>query len=173
MNEPKTTDTELLECLMGLAEKHARKVVLELQQEILPTWSTWDQNGKLEVFATPWQNDFEKHAAELFVRLKMIEQGTAVYSFINEAWATTQPTGWKPGDPFVRPMEDLSNRREMVIAIASTVREKIHRAWQIKRDSEGKAIALELETDTRHVSGWIASLLDGLYEEREGQKPSN
>lgn len=146
-----------LDSLLDLAGQHAHTVLVKLRMDkLLPQWLIVGPDGVPEIYATPWNNEADKLAAEVLIRTKMRKQKTVMYSFVGEAWVSEQRPGWKPGDPISR-----TNRREMVNALACSSSEKKSRSWAILRDSRGRVIGLQEElSGGLLVGGWVDSLLD-------------
>jgi hypothetical protein len=151
-----------VENMLIAAEAQARQVILEKQGELPPTWVLVDAQGQVEVEMTPWRDVFEKYMAEIFIRAKIKKHNVVAYSFLVEAWMANAPKGWEPGkDPPIRASQ-RPERKECVVACAVTKEKKHWAFWEIKRDPQGKAIALEPqhEHEKGAGAGWMSELLD-------------
>ena len=151
-----------LEKLLDLAGDHARAVMIGLQHELLPMWSIIDAKGELLVRATPWQNEHEKHLAEIFIRAEIAKRNAVAYSLVIEAWEAWQPLGWDPQkEPLTernRPSKRV-DRREVVIALAVDKERTVWRKWWTRRDWNDQVVALELAEELPgEKQSWMADL---------------
>jgi hypothetical protein len=150
-----------IENMLIAAEAQARQVILEAQEELQPTWVLVNADNKVEIQMTPWRDDFEKFMAEIFIRAKIVKNGVVAYSFLVEAWMVDAPKGWDPEkDPPMRASQQ-PNRKECVVACAVTREKKRWLMWEIKRSSDGQALALEPKhiNEVEKIEGWMSNLL--------------
>jgi hypothetical protein len=135
-----STEPIALEKLLDLAGQQAEMVCLKLQHTLNPTWVMGSSDGKMAILITPWGDDVEKRLTERLVRKLMREREVVAYSVVSEVWIGKG----KPGKPYV-PARLQPDRREGVVAVASNGKEALYRSWIIKRDSDKKVVALELQ----------------------------
>ena len=150
---------EILSHLAELAGEHARNVLVELQQNLMPSWVLIDKSGAFHIEATPWKNQVEKDLARVFMRQQMRQLGVRAYSLVVEAWAAVAPEGWKPGDPHL-PSSQHPDRREVVIAFATDGESIQWRQWATRRNHLEQVVALEkTDFDGSKTSSWMTNLL--------------
>jgi hypothetical protein len=137
-------------------------VLLQLKQDLMPSWVMFTRDHKVEIIATPWRNDLEKRLSERSLRDLVRKKQIVAYSFLSEAWLATAPTDWSPDKPLPeaeRPAQ-RADRTEGVIAFASDGTIKEWRVWEIIRDWEEQIITLRQRPLREGVpSGWVTELL--------------
>jgi hypothetical protein len=149
-----------IETMLEAAKLQARTVIIDGGGALAPTWILVDAQGEIQIEMTPWEDDFEKMIAEMFIKLKMKRLKTVAYSFLVESWMAKMPIGWKPGDPHVQPSE-RPDRSECVVAFATDGRDRRWAVMDIKRDAAGKATSLEpFQGPMDGIEGWMAHMLD-------------
>src|SRR5262245_34188683 len=110
-------DTAALDALLDHAQKSAASI-LSQNKELTPMWVAECEDGRREVFATPWGNEYEKQAAVDLLRLCFASIGAIRYVFVVEAWTvkmTANSRGDMPGGP---PPSAHPDRVECVIVNA-------------------------------------------------------
>jgi hypothetical protein len=148
--------------LVELAGSHARRILIDGQQELMPTWVLIDRGGRMQILGTPWKNQLEKDLTARMLRHKMREDDVVMYSCVIEAYAATKPKDWTPNklnDPdYVAPRDDPA-RREIVVAFATDGEFQEWRTWTLVRDWNERMIDLQLEKPATEHQGWMADLL--------------
>jgi hypothetical protein len=152
----------MIEELLNLAHHQAEMVILTLKQDLMPTWLLISRSNKIFIVGTPWRDDEEKALAQQAMRKKMRESHITAYSFITEAWTAQAPPDWDPKTLLPedqRPM-NRSDRREVVVAMASDGQETGWRVWEIKRDWNEQVRELEEITfENSLMEGWMKDML--------------
>lgn len=145
-----------LESMVTMAGTFAHLIILQMKQELMPTWVLISASGQSDILATPWRNDAEKEYAKVFMREQIKQRNAIAYSFVVETWLATYD---KPDDyEKVRP-KDRVDRKEAVMALASNGTETLWRTWLIHRDWNEQIIALEEQPEIAEPFGWMADLL--------------
>jgi hypothetical protein len=150
---------ELLSNLADLAGEHAKRVLVDLGQRLMPQWVLVDAKGA-HVIGTPWRDDREKELMIERMRKEMRKRKVTAYSLVVEAWAAAAPPGWKEGEPRM-PNWKRPDRREVVVAFATDGKSIEWRHWAIKRDWQDHVCALEpmpFDGDPQPTS-WMTELL--------------
>lgn len=152
-----------LDALLDLAEQQARLVLTVLHKDLLPSWVIITEDGTPIIRGTPWRNEGEKYAAEIFIQHELKKHKAHAFSFVSEAWVAVAPKDWDPSTVMPeadRPM-NRADRREEVIAFASNGQDRQTRRWSIMRNWKGEVEHLERlpDDDWSPVEGWIADLL--------------
>ena len=152
--------TPTLKDLIGLAEAHAKTVMIELNQGLMPTWLYWSETGAT-IVGTPWDSEIEKKVMAMSVRQAMLRDNAKAYSMITEAWVSQAPKGWNPEtDKAIRASEQ-PNRREVVIAFATDGTTTEWKRWEIKRDALKMVTDLKEEPfDYEKINSWMTRLLN-------------
>jgi hypothetical protein len=109
---------ELLTNLADLAGEHAKRVLVDLGQRLMPQWVLVNARGGCDIVGTPWRDDREKELVTERMRKEMRKRKVTAYSLVIEAWAAAAPPGWKEGDPRT-PNWQRPDRREVVVAFAT------------------------------------------------------
>ena len=152
-----------LKKLVDLAGAHARIVMIDLQQDLMPTWVMVDKRGKVNIVGTPWENDQEKILAEKRVKAWMRDHDIVRYSFVLEAWQAVLPAGVDPDNlsESDRP-RNRADRVEVVVACATDDAKAEWRTWKTIRNETGRVIDLEpFRTDSEaEPEGWMRDMLD-------------
>jgi hypothetical protein len=153
----------ITDSLLDLAEHQARMVLLQLKEDLVPSWVMFSRRThRAEIIATPWRNDLEKRLCERRLRELMRKKQIAAYSFLSEAWVATAPADWsldKPLPEAERPAQ-RADRKEVVMAFASDGTTKEWRVWEIKRDWHEQIITLEPRPLPEAIpAGWVTELL--------------
>jgi hypothetical protein len=163
---------EQLSALADLAGEHARTVLVELGQDMMPCWLMIDRKGKAHIQGTPWRNQMEKDAMAAMMRLEMRKLGVVAYSLVVEAWTAHAPKGWKEGEPHI-PSSEHPDRKEVVIAFATDGEQIEWRQWETKRDQTGKVIVLErTDFDGVQATSWMTGLLKSRAGKQPGSEPN-
>jgi len=130
---------------------------------LVPMWIV--DSGKIDIIATPWQDDHEKRAAVTFVKAKMRELGAKRYVQIAEVWTLVTPKD-KGIPESIRLGGRIANhpdRREAVIAIAEDKQGNcIKMTRYILRPEHEKATLSEPEFDfyqSKATDGLMTHLL--------------
>jgi hypothetical protein len=162
------SDQELLDKLIGLAERQARLVLLELKlPSLMAAWVLMDKAGKCEIVATPWHDELEKQLYANMVRTVMRQKKVVAYSFLTEAWtATVEPEEWDKESG--RPLDGLRagerpDRQEAVIACACSKDSARWKRWRIVREATTERI-IDLKEQPwpeseQQPKSWIAEML--------------
>lgn len=147
-----------IDTMLELAERQARRVILEEHGQLMPTWCLIDKKGKTTIMGTPWANELERALAPVFLKVQMKKLGTVAYSFVSEAWVSRPPKGWEPGQPHIEPRKD-PERSEGVVAFATDGVNRKMRRWLLKRDYHDLACELKLTGDADEFQSWMSELL--------------
>jgi hypothetical protein len=128
--------------------------------QLAPSWLLLGKDGYPYIYVTDWKNDRDKFAAEMFIRLKIVEHDVVMYSFVGEAHIRPLPADYKEGDPIDK--DKLPRGEEIVSAVATDGATKLARTWLIIRDEQsGQVKALEDQGQSTGIDGgWVDSLLD-------------
>lgn len=159
MNSEKQPPT--IEGLLDLAGDFAHQVLLEMKfAKLTPSWLLLGKDGYPYIYATEWASDYDKLAAEAFIRLKIIKHQVVMYSFVGEAYIRRVPDTYKPGDVIHK--DELPKGEEIVSAIATDGKRKLAKYWLIVRNEQsGQIVGLKDEGLGDGVAGgWVDSLLD-------------
>lgn len=151
-------NTENLESLVEVAGKQAQTIILDLHQELMPTWVFIDRDGGANIVGTPWQDEVEKKYYGFRIKRMLAESGAIAYSFLCEAWASSAEKDWKPGQPHIEPRLD-PDRREVVLAFATDGDQIVWRHWNIIRNSAGRVTALKKVDGMHSHLSWLTQLL--------------
>lgn len=133
-----------LDDMMQLAEDQARRILLRTRAELIPQWVYVKGDGNVNIVATPWHNNHEKHlAVELMRKAMKLDQATA-YSLLVEAWFK-QIEGPEAQKPYTGPPpSELPDRKEaVVISAADREGNSLHRHFEIIRDHQARCIELK------------------------------
>jgi hypothetical protein len=133
-------------------------VLVNLNQNLMPTWVVIDEAGAAHVIATPWSSDQEKEQTAQRMRRILKNFNAKAYSMVTEAWTAKAPPEWKPGEPLIRPANRV-DRTEVVIAFATDGQQIEWRQWQIKRDWNEQVMALEEQPSGKEHESWMSQLL--------------
>jgi hypothetical protein len=164
------TEIELLSRLADLAGEHAKRVLVDLGQPLMPQWVLVDARGGCDIVGTPWRDDQEKELTIERLRNEMRKRKVKAYSLVIEAWTAVAPKGWKEGEPRM-PNWQRPDRREVVIAFATDGKSIQWRQWMIKRDWHDHVVALEpipFEGDAK-PSSWMSELLSSRSTQEPGR----
>jgi hypothetical protein len=148
---------ELLDMAIGLARA---ELIGNAGAEIMPTFVIQGKD-KTTFVGTPWSGDAEKEYAITAIRALLKKERAVSYSFISEAWLSTQ----QKGEPYIQPR--LSDkRREVVICNAFNRHgDGKMRCYEIKRDNQGVVADLVLDSDEFSQKGFSGRLFN-LFEDR-------
>jgi hypothetical protein len=165
-----STQGELLDSLINLAEQQARQVLLGLKRpSLLPTWVLVDRAGDFIIVATPWRDEPEKHLCAAKLRLEMRKRRVRAYSFVTEAWTRRlEAEEWdhesgQPSDGVQA--RNHPEREETVIACACGFGlEPRWKQWRIVREATTERI-IDLKEQPFPESvvepqGWISRMLE-------------
>jgi hypothetical protein len=151
-----------LQDLIELAREQAELVLIGLGQDLMPSWLFINDQGKVSIVGTPWQDELEKHITRVALQKKMREDHVVAYSFVSEVWMSTKPAGWKP-PPNYQGASHEPDRREAVIAFATDGSAQEFRTWLIERDSSERVCALNQvrakQDEEPALQGWMTELL--------------
>ena len=158
-----------LEEMVGLAEDHARRILVGTKEELLPQWLIVGADDKIEIWATPWSNAGEKRLVVEAMRATLRKGHAKAYSLLVEAWYTVLPASEVGKEYTGPPPSERPDRQEsVVVTAANRDGQAVHRQWEIVRSSKGGACI-----DLRRLDGpedvMTSSLFDNLLDER---KPS-
>jgi hypothetical protein len=137
-------ELEALDGLLGVAGKHARRVLIELKESMGPTWVMVDWENRIEIVATPWADEEEKRVYKVELRRLMRFKGVKVYSFMTEAWiATVGREEWDEVN--ARPVDgkmvsERGDRQEVVIACACSREQALWKVWRMVREPTTEVI---------------------------------
>jgi hypothetical protein len=152
-----------LDKMIELAKDHATRVMVGSKAELTPAWLLITAKGDIEIFATPWGNNREKHLIIETMRDVMREKHATAYSMVTEAWmAHATAEEMKSGEYGGVPPSQRSDRQEAV-AIMAANRDGEHRYQTLAtvRGAEGKCVELrELSTTEDRFTGIFDNLLD-------------
>lgn len=155
-----------LDDLLDLAERHARRVLIEHHREQLIPSFLYEADEHCAVIGVPWQNNEEKRYAAAAVRRVMQANGAKQYSFITEAWMAAMPKEISPEQAKTMRPSEQPNREEALIGFATDGVTTKWKAWSIKRDRRGRVTALPPKKDAgpmddSNMSSWLTNLLSG------------
>ena len=151
--------TDELDALLELAGGHARAVLVDMKDELIPTF-VMIADGETLFAPTPWRDEKDKAKYLGAVRALMKERGVTRYSMVSEAWTAKQSEGWKPGMPQGPLPGDRPDCKEVVIAIAADKATSKSRTWDIVRGESGAVVDLRLDpADMKDIGGRMAELL--------------
>lgn len=151
---------DLVGRLFATAEGFGRKTLLEDNGEVIPLWSIVCDDDSLEVIGTPWQDETEKVMALLMIKAALRSRRARAYSILSEVWTATwdkdQPKTWKVAG-------EAPHKKEAMMIIVVTPERHDFKAWEIKRDIEGRCIALvPVDMPAQSTSGRMTELFEGL-----------
>jgi len=132
--------------LLDLAEKHARTVLIERQDDLMPLFDLRDGEGRSMIFGGPFVGGSQEEVATFkdaiaeLIRQKIIEHKIVAYSFMSEAWMIVRPAA----SPEELPSE-CDDRVEVVIAMATDGVDYQHRRWLIERKGK-RCVDLKLDS---------------------------
>ncbi len=150
--------------MLDLAEKHARTVLIERQDDLMPLFDLRDGDGHSYIFGGPFVGQdadevaaFKDMIAET-IRQQIIEHKIVAYLFMSEAWMVVRRN--IPGKKLPLPSK-CDDRVEIVMAMATDGVDYQHRRWLIKREGE-KCVDLKLDSEGETVtpSGRFDKLLN-------------
>jgi hypothetical protein len=154
------SDHPTLQDLIKVAGMHARAVMIELNQGLMPTWLYWGETGAI-IMGTPWDSEIEKKVMAMAVRRAMLKDNATAYSMVTEAWVASAPKGWNPETDTPIRASEQPNRREVVIAFATDGETTEWKRWAIKRDALEMVTDLEEEPfDYEKINSWMTRLLN-------------
>jgi hypothetical protein len=152
--------------LLDVAEKHARLICIEHQQELLPIFHLCGADGQSYIVAAPFEGDTRdevtenKDAVAAFVRAMIAEKGIVSYAFISEAWMIVRQ---KWDARVSTPPSESADRVEVVIATAQDRDGHYEmRRWLIKRDGK-KCVDLIVDVTEEEIAGPVGRF-DGLFD---------
>jgi hypothetical protein len=151
-----------LDEMVKLAREHATRVMVGLQDELTPAWLLITAKGDIEIFATPWGNNREKHLVIETMRDVMREKHAAAYSMLTEAWML-RVTGDAAKGEYKGPMPSESPDRQECVVIMAANRDGEHRYETLEtvRGAEGKCVELRQLSGTEdRFTGVFDNLLD-------------
>ena len=132
-----------LEKMVGLAELHARTMLIGTKEQLVPTWLVLTGNAEIEILATPWQNSNQKLLTVDAMRVILRNDGATAYSLLVEAWYSVLPASEVGKEYAGPPPSERADRRELVVAVAANHwGQHVHRQWEIVRDKHGRTIDL-------------------------------
>lgn len=158
-----------IEAMAEMAERHARTLMIGKKTEVIPQWMLVNEDdGEIQIVATPWENDRQKRLVVEAMRQSMRNTGVSAYSLLVEAWFAVIPMSEStPREYKGPPPSERADRREgVVITAANRQGQTIHRHFETIRDAAGNCIEL------RNMIGpedRITGLFDNLLDDR---KPS-
>jgi hypothetical protein len=132
-----------LDEMLTLAETQARTVMIGTQEELTPVWLMLGWDGNVEIVATPWFNDEQKHLVIEAMRLLMREKQVSAYSFLTEAWMA-RISGKEAGKEYKGPPpSQRADRQEAVVVMAANrAGEHRYRNYETVRDKRGRCTEL-------------------------------
>ena len=137
-----------LDELLAAAELHARTILIERQEPLIPLFHLSDAEGDGYIVSgdfrgeTPDEVIQSKDAVAAFVREVIAEHKIVNYSFLSEAWMIVRQK-WTEG--VSTPPSESADRIEVVIATAQSRTDYRLRRWRIERDRRGKVVDLALD----------------------------
>ena len=140
--------------MLDAGEEQARRVLIGTKEALLPMFHVELNNGDGIVVGTPWANEEEKYATVDAIKHAIKNGGVKRYSFVAEAWMSTAPKTWKPGQG--RPLDPPSqqpNRVECVIITACERERQECRFLEIKRGPGGRCADLIRQDDMQGEMG--------------------
>jgi hypothetical protein len=145
-----------LDELIRNAYEHACNVLVgKPDAELIPSWLLDAPKGVI-VVGTPWDSDSDKDLAAFFMRQMLKRERATGYSFMSEAWVTTQAID----EPYIQPR--LSDkRREVVIVSACTRKASRVQVYEMIRGPD--AVVTELKPEPRNDEGWFSGRLHNLF----------
>lgn len=149
MSKPK------LEEMVATAHKFACDIMVGTKKDLVPMFVI-ERGEKVDVIATPFQDDAEKRTMIINIALEIADQGCDCWSFLTESWFAHRTQNEPLG---VRPSED-PKRREGVICIASDGKETMLQSWETKRDAEGNCTELTKYDEGQSFQSWISVALN-------------
>lgn len=133
-----------LEELLDLAEAQARRVLIGTKEELTPMWLMVDAENRVQVVATPWRDNREKHLTVRVMRLSMREQQIVAYTLLVEAWFAVASAKEMGGKEYKGPPpSERADRKEAVCVIGcNRAGQSLFRQWEIVRDKRGRCAEL-------------------------------
>ena len=151
-------DSPNLESMLDRAYTQARRVMIGTNEQLLPAFLIFYQDGTSGVIGTPFQDDTQRQIVAALMREHMRTRNALAYCFVTEGWQATidrdEPLGAKP-------IREREEKKEIVIAIATDGVNQKMRQWGIVRDRRGRCKALPLEHEGAPSVGWVTNLLGG------------
>lgn len=143
--------------LLDLALTHAKRFLIgEKGAELVPTWMIQGKDAVL-IIGTPFYGDRSKDMIVSAIRQKLKDEQAISYSFMSEAWASTEDTRHMTG---LRPSQ-REDRREVVIMNAFDHKGGKMRIYEIKRNAKAIVADLVLDSEpTTSLSGRMHNLFD-------------
>jgi hypothetical protein len=159
-----------LEEMVGLAEDHARRILVGTKEELLPQWLIVGADDKIEIWATPWSSASEKRLVVEAMRSTLRQGHAKAYSLLVEAWYSVLPASEAPTEYTGPPPSERPDRQEAVVVTAANREgEVVYRQWEIVRSSKGGGKCIDLRRLDGPEDRMTSALFDNLLDER---KPS-
>ena len=158
-------EEEQLDRLIELAGGHARMVLVELKQNLVPSWVLISRDGKIRIVPTPWRDEEEKQRYVAEVRRLMRKQRVQFYSFVSEAWtATLEPGQWDEaaGQPVDGIRASKRPEREEAVLSCACSKELVRwKQWRIVREATTERVIDLKENPIPQCAfeSWISEML--------------
>ena len=156
-------ETDMLHALVEVAGEHARLCLVEFKfRSLFPSWLIVTGEDQIEIIATPWENDHQKHKQTMRIKKRLKQTRAKAYSLVCEAWVAIYKD--EPGSHgFIRPAQ-RADRQEVVMVVAvDRTRAKFGR-WKIVRaPTTEQIIGLErndFDSEWGQPESWMAHLLE-------------
>jgi hypothetical protein len=131
--------------------------------ELTPAWLLITVKGEIEIFATPWGNNRQKHLVIETMRDVMREKQATAYSMVTEAWlAHATAEEMRSSEYSGLPPSERSDRQEAVVIMAAN-KDGEHRYETLTtvRGPKGKCVELRQLSGTEdQFTGVFDNLLD-------------
>jgi hypothetical protein len=135
-----------LDDMVRLAREHATRVMVGTKEELVPSWLVITGKGAIEIFATPWGNNREKHIVIETMRDIMREKSATSYSMVTEAWMLHVQGVGVTEENYKGPMPSESPDRQECVVIMAANKDGEHRYETLEtvRGDKGKCVELRL-----------------------------
>jgi hypothetical protein len=132
---------DLLGALASAGEDHARRILIDVGQPLIPMFLVVLPDRSIAIVPTPWRDNAEK--AMIFGSMGpwMRDQGALAYSLLLESWFVMRRDGWKDGMP--TPSQSPDRQEAIVLHAEDAEGRKLDRMWRIVRSSSGAVTDLE------------------------------
>jgi hypothetical protein len=135
-----------LDKMIALAANHARTVMVDSKGELTPAWLVITDKGSIEIFATPWGNNREKHVVIETMRDVMREKHATAYSMVTEAWMLRVQGVGLTEENYTGPMPSESPDRQECVVVMAANKDGEHRYQTLEtvRGDKGKCVELRV-----------------------------
>lgn len=150
-----------LDTLLELAEKQARRVLLEEgEKQLIPMFALVSAENDITIVGCPWGNDMEKQLMIAALKARARDLNAVALCSVSEAWATVHGVGVDP-ESVPKPSQS-PDRKEMVIAVATDGVITKSLILNIERDWKGKIRQLVAEPKMSGEGMFSGRMVDGI-----------